>query len=500
MIGKIPKTGRGFRGTFNYLVRGKRDAENPERLAWMETRNLFVEDHEKIPRMMRATAAQSKKCQKPVYHFLISWRNDEAPADPTMRMVADRALADLGLTEHQAVLAAHRDTQHRHLHILVNRVHPETGKAWHTGKDWERLERSIARQAMELGFLKVEGRHNTPEKMARDAKRARDGEYQMATRKQATVPLDRWSMEEIRSRRAKLGPIFDQARSWDHLERLLAGEGLSITAKGQGLIIDDGLGCMKLSDLGKQVRLKGLESLYRESFADFDGRRAQTLAREETPARETPDEPERPHIARAGKKPDKPAAADTSSADTTNDQPRPQKEEEDREAQDKAREAARERETDKDKLREEWRAQRRATHAARTSPAQPVDGADDSGTPAGRERPTGPQPDATPSPRQDAFATLTDAHAKLDLSRKLHDMGLITKQDLLRAHDDVEAAREDVAKHQTFSEFVADGVRDALAGIGKPKQQPEPSKHAKPTPPKPAKQALKRRKDEDRDR
>lgn len=173
MIGKIPKTGRGFRGTFNYLVHGKRDAEDPNRLAWMETRNLFVDDMDKVPSMMRATASRSRKCQKPVYHFLISWRQDEAPADPTMRDVADRALIDLGLQDHQAVLAAHRDTAHRHLHIMVNRVHPETGKAWHTGKDWERLERSIARQALERGFLMVEGRHNTPEKMAHTAKRAR---------------------------------------------------------------------------------------------------------------------------------------------------------------------------------------------------------------------------------------------------------------------------------------------------------------------------------------
>lgn len=75
-----------------------------------------MEDPDKIPSMMRATAAQSRKCQKPVYHMIISWRPDEAPSDVTMREVADRALFDLGLNEHQA---AHRDTNHRHLHILV---------------------------------------------------------------------------------------------------------------------------------------------------------------------------------------------------------------------------------------------------------------------------------------------------------------------------------------------------------------------------------------------
>src|SRR5690606_34296842 len=138
-----------------------------------------------------------------------------------------------------------------------------------TSKDWARFERSIARQALERGMVKVEGRHNTPEKMAREAKRARDGEYQMHKRLGREVPQDRWSVEEIKSRRKQLMPFFEQARSWDQLSRLLKAEGLSLTAKGQGLVIDDGMDFMKLSDLGKDVRLAGLESLYRERFSDF---------------------------------------------------------------------------------------------------------------------------------------------------------------------------------------------------------------------------------------
>jgi hypothetical protein len=495
MIGKIPKTGKGFRGTFNYLVRGKRDAETPERLGWMETRNLFVEDNEKIPAMMRATAAQSQKCQKPVYHFLISWREDEAPADPTMRMVADRALYDLGLQDHQAVLAAHHDTAHRHLHIMVNRVHPETGKAWHTGKDWERLERSIARQAMELGFLKVDGRHNT--KMARDAKRARDAEYQMATRKDGRLPLDRWSRVEIKTRRMQLGPIFDQARSWDHLERLLATEGLSLSAKGQGLVIDDGMGFMKLSDLGKDIRLKGLETLYQERFMDFDRRRGL----ERPPALEQAPAPAevRPHITRGRKKLDK--ASTNDGGDDTAQSARRDKPDNEQEPKTKAAEDLEREEQEKAALRQKWRAQR---IAALSWPQRSVPAASnaDEETPPQRELPPASQSQGEPSPRHQAFADLADAHQKLDLSRKLHDMGLISKQDLMRAKDNVEAAREEVGKHQTFSEFMDDGVRHALADIGKPTQKAAPSKPAKPTPQKtkPAKQAPKRKKDEDRDR
>jgi hypothetical protein len=65
-----------------------------------------------------------------VYHLTINFD----PADPVtperMQAVADRVLADLGLAEHQALPVAHRDRTHPHTHIMVTRVHPETGPAW----------------------------------------------------------------------------------------------------------------------------------------------------------------------------------------------------------------------------------------------------------------------------------------------------------------------------------------------------------------------------------
>lgn len=496
MIGKIPKTGRGFRGTFNYLVAGKRDEQQTDKLAWMETRNLFVNDPDKIPSMMRATASQSKRCQKPVYHMIISWRPDEAPTDPIMMQVADCALMDMGLHEHQAVLAAHRDTDHRHLHIVVNRVHPETGKAWHTGKDWERLERSIARQALELGMVKVDGRHNTPEKMVREAKRARDGEYQMATRKQNAMPLDRWSVQEIKSRRAQLSPLFEQARSWDHLARQLEAEGLSLMAKGQGLVVSDRMGAMKLSDLGKDIRLKSLETLYRESFTDFDRRRA--LEPQFSPDILPSAQPGegRPSTSRGRKQTDRqPTGEDTASTD------RPCRDN-DRESDDagKRREDEEAREAEKEALRAQWRELRRAVSTQQQKPAPAAGANSDEDAIPQRQLPTASPHPAEPSVRQEAFASLSGAHAKLDLSRKLHDMGLIRKQDLMRAKEDVDAAREQVAKHQTFSEFVGDGVRDALSNFAKPANTIVPRAERKTNSDLKQRPAKDRNKDKNRDR
>ena len=598
MIGKIPRPGRGFRGSFQYLMHGKRDADrDPERLAWMETRNLFVEDPDKIPSMMRATAAQSKKCQKPVYHMIISWRPDEAPSDVTMREVADRALFDLGLNEHQAVLAAHRDTNHRHLHILVNRVHPETGKAWHTSKDWARFERSIARQALELGLVKVDGRHNTPEQMAREAKRARDSEYQMHKRLGRDTPKDRWSVEEIKSRKKQLAPIFEQSRSWDQLTRRLDAEGLALTAKGQGLVIDDGMGFMKLSDLGKEVRLAGLETLYRERFADFSLRREMEQAHAEafpplhpptypeplqsaaqlaqpttTPpniSQQPPDEAEKDKLRtewRAKRQQPRQYSGatedDNESASTTQPEHREYKPRRDqseaasprkdawrrvmeaRESLDLARELHRgglidnddlvraidthalardslaqlmQDEPNKGQIREEWRQQSEAQREAvrsRTAPQPKPPGSSDADAntsasadapPERAMQPTSNAAPPPPSPRLEAFRNLSHTHELLDFARQLHNLGWISKQDLINARNDVESAREEVAKHQTFSEFISDGVRSALSEQRKPTAAPatKPKKKSPPPPPqktqKPKKE-IERKKDQERDR
>src|SRR5690606_14584799 len=76
-----------------------------------------------------------------------------------MVRVADRLLAELGLQEHQVLIVAHGDTRHRHVHLMVNRVHPDTLRAWDDRHDYARIERSLRVQERELGLREVPGHH-----------------------------------------------------------------------------------------------------------------------------------------------------------------------------------------------------------------------------------------------------------------------------------------------------------------------------------------------------
>lgn len=163
MIGKVASAGRDFQGVTAYLLDGKRrTARNPSRVAWVEARNLLLDDARLNARVMQATARRSVRCKSPVYHFLVSWRREEAPSNDMMRAVADTTCEDIGLGEHQRVLIAHDDTAHRHVHIVVNRVHPESGKAWNRRQDFVRIEQSLRKQSEALGLPLVRGRTDGP--------------------------------------------------------------------------------------------------------------------------------------------------------------------------------------------------------------------------------------------------------------------------------------------------------------------------------------------------
>lgn len=152
----VSSSGRSFRALAAYLATG-RTGEERDRVAWSAGRNLPTDDPELAATFMRATAAQNDRVEKPVYHIALSFD----PTDPidraTMERVADRVLERLGLSEHQAVIVAHRDREHAHVHILVNRVHPETGLAWERWKDQPLIQQVLREEERALGLREVAG-------------------------------------------------------------------------------------------------------------------------------------------------------------------------------------------------------------------------------------------------------------------------------------------------------------------------------------------------------
>jgi len=254
MIGKVIR-GRGFAGLARYLELG-RNGSDPGRVEWIEARNLPTNDPQTASLLMRATAAQSDRIQKPVYHIALSFDPDDAVDRGTMLRVADRLLRDLGLQEHQALIVSHGDTRHAHLHIMVNRVHPQTYRAWDPRHDFAQIERSLREQERELALRAVPGHHYRL-----------DG-HEQPDRSQAltTGQLRRWErtgevpFDEL-VRRVVRGEV-GKARSWTDLEARLRQHGLRIEPRGRGFVVTDGKESVKASSLAPGASRKNLEERF----------------------------------------------------------------------------------------------------------------------------------------------------------------------------------------------------------------------------------------------
>jgi hypothetical protein len=77
---------------------------------------------------MLALANVSAHSKDPINHYVLSWPQGERPTPDQIEEAVDLFLDELGLTGHQAIYGLHADTDNRHLHMMVNRVHPVTRK------------------------------------------------------------------------------------------------------------------------------------------------------------------------------------------------------------------------------------------------------------------------------------------------------------------------------------------------------------------------------------
>jgi hypothetical protein len=107
---------------------------------------------------MRATASENFGVQQPAYHLTISFHPEDAVDRATMERVADSTIAALGLSGHQALIVCHRDRPHPHVHLLINRVHPETGRAWNTWLSHVVIQKVLLEQEIALGLRITPGR------------------------------------------------------------------------------------------------------------------------------------------------------------------------------------------------------------------------------------------------------------------------------------------------------------------------------------------------------
>jgi hypothetical protein len=107
------------------------------------------------------TRAQSDR----TYHLLISLRAGEHPDAQTLKAIEERFCAELGYSEHQRISVVHRDTDNLHIHVAINKIHPENLTIHDPKADYWIRSKLCAVLEHELGLAR--DRHNAKERHSR---------------------------------------------------------------------------------------------------------------------------------------------------------------------------------------------------------------------------------------------------------------------------------------------------------------------------------------------
>mgnify|MGYP001175773946 CR=1 FL=1 len=181
MVPKVTSAGRSFKSAARYYLHDKK-ADTSDRVAFVETINLPTDDPRRAVAHMIDTATHAdelkkaagikggRPLQKPVYTFALTWHPSEKPTAQEQLEAAREALYSLGMADRQAVIIAHKDTDHPHVHVMVNRVCPDTGRAASNSNDHLKLSQWAE------DYERRRGHEFCPERSKNNAKR-RGGEW-----------------------------------------------------------------------------------------------------------------------------------------------------------------------------------------------------------------------------------------------------------------------------------------------------------------------------------
>ena len=114
--------------------------------------------------VMEATQKCNTRAAKKTYHLIVSFAAGENPSAEVLRDIETELMKSVGLDDHQRIRAVHNDTEHLHMHIACNLIHPETHKSIQPSRDWVRLSRCAAELETKHELVRCADRHSAKER------------------------------------------------------------------------------------------------------------------------------------------------------------------------------------------------------------------------------------------------------------------------------------------------------------------------------------------------
>lgn len=242
-------------------IAGPRAEGDGEKVEHRGGLNFLALDHDGQVQEMIDLAEVARRDGKPVQHWILSWREGEQPTPAQADEAAKMFLDEMDLADHQAIYALHSDTHNWHLHLAINRVHPETEKLVTVNKGFDHKVAHCAVARIELRQLwQPEARAlYAPDAQGDITLVKRLGEERQPSARALAFEEHAGARSAERIAIEEAAPIIRRARSWRELHETLGAAGMRFERKGSGALLWVGDQPIKASTAGRDCSMSALQ-------------------------------------------------------------------------------------------------------------------------------------------------------------------------------------------------------------------------------------------------
>ncbi len=231
----------GPEGLVDYMTDEQDDAS---RVGRVTITNCHATDPTWAAAEMRAVQAMNKRAvSDKTYHMIVSFREGEQPLVTQLQQIEERLCAALGFAEHQRISVVHHDTDNRHVHIAINKIHPRSFKLHEPYYDHRTRSKVCAELEIEFDLQRDNHQAQKTQAEANAANlTARTGIGTLLVWIQQTCKAD-----------------LEQAASWQEFHSVLRANNLQIRQRANGFVFvaPDGTRC-KASSVSRKLSMPAL--------------------------------------------------------------------------------------------------------------------------------------------------------------------------------------------------------------------------------------------------
>lgn len=142
--------------TADYILATGDVTNQGERVASFRITNCDTDDPAAATILIEATQAMNTRSKADkTYHLVYSFPPGEQPPIEVLHAIEDELCASIGYADHQRISAVHIDTDHLHVHVAINKVHPTGLQNIEPYFDKRRLMEACERLEIQFGLQRT---------------------------------------------------------------------------------------------------------------------------------------------------------------------------------------------------------------------------------------------------------------------------------------------------------------------------------------------------------